>query len=282
MKKQVLTVSLVLTLVLAAACAVLILQKRTVPAPEPSQPVSAPATAEDALRQVISAFQASRGQDRVAVDRELTALRALDASQGAAWETLMDYWFSLNASPEISAGELPSDLPQDESLCLVVLGYQLNADGSMAPELIGRCETALRCARQYPHALIAVTGGGTAAREPSATEADAMARYLTEHGIAEERILVENRSLSTVENARLTCGLLRAQHPEVQHLAIITSDYHIPWGSILFAEEWLLQDIAAGQEPHIAVVANAAFITDRNYDSFGAQVSGVKALADIR
>ena len=81
----------------------------------------------------------------------------------------------------------------------------------MAPELVGRCETALACAAQYPNAYLIVTGGGTASGNRSATEADVMAAWLEEHGIGKEKIIIENRSLTTDQNASNTCSILAEQ-----------------------------------------------------------------------
>ena len=96
------------------------------------------------------------------IQDDLSKLNVLDPALASLWGKLMDYWAYVNTNPEIYSGVLPDGLPDDDSLCIVVLGFQLHPDGTMSEELLGRCETALRCLEKYPRALIAVTGGPTA------------------------------------------------------------------------------------------------------------------------
>lgn len=194
------------------------------------------------------------------IQNDLEQLNALDPALGSLWGKIMPLWSEVNSGLVIHDGVLPDGLPEDESLCIVVLGFQLHPDGSMADELRGRCETALRCAEKYPKALIAVTGGGTAWQNPNATEAGVMAAWLTEHGVDASRILVEDESRTTADNAVFTCALLRERHPEVKSLAVVTSDYHLPLGVLLFQEKALLAEYETGTPP-FSVVSNAALDT---------------------
>lgn len=204
---------------------------------------------------------ADRQDDAAEIIRDdLEQLNALDPALGALWGKIMPLWSEVNRALVIHDSVLPDGLPEDESLCIVVLGFQLYPDGSMAEELRGRCETALRCAEKYPKALIAVTGGGTAWQNPNATEAGVMAAWLTEHGVDASRILVEAESRTTADNAVFTSALLRERHPEVKSLAIVTSDYHMPLGVLLFQEEALLAEYETGTLP-FSVVSNAALDT---------------------
>ena len=204
---------------------------------------------------------ADRQDDAAEIIRDdLEQLNALDPALGALWGKIMPLWSEVNRALVIHDSVLPDGLPEDESLCIVVLGFQLYPDGSMAEELRGRCETALRCAEKYPKALIAVTGGGTAWQNPNATEAGVMAAWLTEHGVDASRILVEAESRTTADNAVFTSALLRERHPEVKFLAIVTSDYHMPLGVLLFQEEALLAEYETGTLP-FSVVSNAALDT---------------------
>ena len=204
---------------------------------------------------------ADRQDDAAEIIRDdLEQLNALDPALGALWGKIMPLWSEVNRALVIHDSVLPDGLPEDESLCIVVLGFQLYPDGSMAEELRGRCETALRCAEKYPKALIAVTGGGTAWQNPNATEAGVMAAWLTEHGVDASRILVEDESRTTADNAVFTSALLRERHPEVKSLAIVTSDYHMPLGVLLFQEEALLAEYETGTLP-FSVVSNAALDT---------------------
>lgn len=149
---------------------------------------------------------------------------------------------------------LPDGLPDTDELCLVALGFQLNPDGTMKDELIHRLETLKSCAEKYPNALIVCTGGGTARENPDATEAGEMARWLRENGIEASRIIVENQSQTTAQNALFTLDILEKNFPQVTKLAIISSDYHIATGVLLFGAESILRG-GAGPE----VISNAAW-----------------------
>ena len=194
------------------------------------------------------------------IRRDLDELKAENAKFGAVWEELMNYWIYTNYDIEVYSDLLPDGLPQDDSLCIVVLGYQLLPDGTMTEELLGRCRTALQCLEQYPNALLAVTGGGTAADNRRATEADCMAEWLADQGVDPARILIENRSQTTAENARFTCTLLREEHPEIRELAIVSSDYHVPLGCLMFRAYELLYAYENETEA-LPILAYAGFLT---------------------
>ena len=192
------------------------------------------------------------------IREKIAELKELDPDLGAMWENIMLYWDYANTELPVNLHTLPEDLPQDNSLCLVVLGFQLLPDGSMSPELIGRCETALAAAEQYPNAYVAVTGGGTAYGNSAVTEAGVMADWLIANGVDESRLIVENRSLTTAENATYLTAILMERYPSIRSLAIISSDYHIAMGSILFNTTAQIEAYRRGEAP-FAVVSNAAW-----------------------
>ena len=234
-----------------------------VPTPSPTPFVRPQGYTEESYRLVSDMVYAYADRQEQAVNiisSDLEALKALDPALGSLWSKLMTLWLTVNNELEVNIGVLPDGLPEDESLCIVVLGFQLYADGSMSPELVGRCETALKCAEKYPNALIAVTGGGTAWQNPNATEAGVMGDWLVTHGIDPRRILREEASRTTADNAVYTAALLRDYHPEVKSLAIVTSDYHLPLGVLLFQEKALLTEYETGQLPY-TVVSNAVLDT---------------------
>ena len=108
-----------------------------------------------------------------------------------------------------------------------------------------------------------------------------MAQWLRSCGIDKNRIIVEDQSYSTVSNARNTCRILLDHYPQVTHLALITSDYHLPRASLLFHAELTL----LAQEEHLlplCVAANAAYDTSRDgYESFKSQLSDLQQLTGV-
>ena len=178
-------------------------------------------------------------------EQALSALASLDPVLGEKWKRIMDLW----EVPVTGNDHLPDDL----TLCLVVLGFQLNPDGSMREELISRLEVVLEASKQYPKAFIVCTGGGTAADDPTATEAGRMAQWLEAQGVQASRLIVENKSLTTAQNAMYTLRMLEEQHPQISSLAVISSDYHIATGVLLFGAEGILRDSG------MKIVSNAAW-----------------------
>ena len=170
-------------------------------------------------------------------EQQLSDLTALDPALGDKWKRIMDLW----DTPVTVCEELPDGLPEDDTLCLVVLGFQLNPDGSMRDELIERLNVALAAAEKYSNALIVCTGGGTAAEDQTATEAGMMAEWLEEHGVDPSRLIVEDQSLTTAQNAIYTFDILTEKYPQVSQISIISSDYHIATGLLLFGAEAILR-----------------------------------------
>jgi hypothetical protein len=177
-------------------------------------------------------------------------LLAVNPEQAEKWSRIMEVWEK--PAEEVNS-VLPDGLPEDDSLCLVVLGFQLNANGTMRPELEERLKVALAASEKYPHALIACTGGPTAVSDREATEAGKMAEWLEENGVDPSRIIVEDQSLTTAQNAMYTLRILAEQYPQVKQIAMISSDYHIATGILLFGAEAILRD-----NP-VRVVSNAAW-----------------------
>ena len=93
------------------------------------------------------------------------------------------------------------------------------------------------------------------------TEADAMAGWLEEQGIQSDRIIVENKSLTTAQNAIYSFDILSEKYPEVSQIALVSSDYHIPWAVILFETRFIL-----GESP-LRVVSNAVYPTEQIINS---------------
>ena len=196
-----------------------------------------------------------------ATDRIQTLLKELssaDKSAGQRWTEIMDLWTSPELGKPLHYDVLPDGLPDTDELCIVVLGFQLNPDGTMKEELIQRLTVALNSAKKYPNAYLVCTGGGTASENESASEAGEMAKWLAAQGIEKDRIIVEDNSITTAQNAIFTYDILTSLYPSVKKLAIVSSDYHIATGELLFKAESILRANAPGNEK-LEVISNAAW-----------------------
>ena len=212
-------------------------------------PAQAEEMSPDAAQSQIERAVVSYAANGIRDGEALSALSALDSSLGEKWTRIMDLW----ETPVTVNGELPDGLPEDDSLCLVGLGFQLNPDGTMRDELIERLKVMIEASRKYPKAIIVCTGGGTAADDPTATEAGRMAEWLQAQGVDPGRIIVEDRSLTTAQNAIYTFDILEEQFPQIRQIAIVSSDYHIETGTLLFGAEAILRD------SEIAATSNASW-----------------------
>ncbi len=217
-----------------------------------------PKTAEKIVEEIAVDYgtYGAEAEDRIGI--LLKDLADVDKSAGMRWKKIMDIWRSPELGQPLHYDNLPDGLPGTDELCIVVLGFQLNPDGTMREELIRRLEVALAGAEKYPNAYIVCTGGGTAAGNPDKTEAGEMAGWLADHGIEKGRIIVEDNSLTTAQNAILTYDILTSRYPSVKKLAIVSSDYHIATGELLFKAESILRANAPGNEK-LEVISNAAW-----------------------
>ncbi len=104
-------------------------------------------------------------------------------------------------------------------------GYELNASGDRF------VETAV-LAKRYPGVPVVVTGGSGSMMMEGEGDADTAPRLLTALGVDAERLLLENRSRNTDENALFTRDLVDPQPG--QTWLLITSAFHMPRSVLLF------------------------------------------------
>ena len=81
-------------------------------------------------------------------------------------------------------------------------------------------------ARRYPDAKIVFSGGTSDPLKPGLSEAAIVKQIFISWGIPPDRIVTEEQSQTTEENARFTARLLRPA-PQSRWL-LVTSSYHIP------------------------------------------------------
>ena len=103
---------------------------------------------------------------------------------------------------------------------IIVLGAQVRPDGP-SRVLRYRLEAAYDYLKNNPETLCIVSGGQGS--NEIVSEAEAMKKYLTESGIDEKRIIMENKSTDTNENILFSRKLL----PEGASVGIVTSNFHL-------------------------------------------------------
>lgn len=110
--------------------------------------------------------------------------------------------------------------PDDADYCLI-LGAQMKSHGP-SDVLRRRLDTAIAYLEENPQTMVIVSGG-QGANEP-VTEARGMYEYLTQRGIAPERILLEEKSGNTWENLHYSSELL---DPEKDSVVLVTNNFHV-------------------------------------------------------
>ena len=248
MKKRILSFAAALIIGATAGCS----------APAETKPaVTETVNTQELIEQIITYHGCYGSAADKKVGELLTELEKKDPRQGKLWADIMDYWDYANTELTVNVDKLPEGLPDDDSLALTVLGFELNDDGTMQDELIGRLTVALSCAKQYPDAYVICTGGGTAKNNPDVTEGGLMGEWLLEHGLSSDRLIIEDKSHTTAENAVNSYNILLKDYPQVNSVVLISSNYHIAWGSLLF-ESAFMRSASENNTPEIHVISNCS------------------------
>lgn len=114
---------------------------------------------------------------------------------------------------------------------VVLLGGGIDKDGKLPESVLNRVETAKKYLELHPKAICVVTGG-TLKWLPFA-EAPEIKRQLVVSGINEERILVEDQALDTIQNFQYSCKMLadfqNISKEEVlnQRCIVVTNGFHL-------------------------------------------------------
>jgi len=126
----------------------------------------------------------------------------------------------------------PWDATRGAPSGFIVLGGALDtvvspARGEVAlNEAAERMTAVAELARRFPDARIVFTGGSGRIIYDGAPESELAARLFDSFGIAKQRILLEDKSRDTDENARFTRDLVQPKPSE--RWLIVTSAHHMP------------------------------------------------------
>nr|WP_237707900.1 YdcF family protein [Hoyosella subflava] len=183
-------------------------------------------TSSDADALALQAIWSEQIEDAAARDAALSRLSDINPAAALTARNVID---GVNAAAQIVPSTQTVAAPSSPT-AIVILGYGLRDDGTMAAELVNRLQAGLRQAHATPDIPVFVTGG---VPKRGITEAAAMKAWLLVHGVAESRITTEDRSTSTVTNAQYTTELLRQRG--IAEAILVTSPSHIRRAAANFA-----------------------------------------------
>ncbi len=112
---------------------------------------------------------------------------------------------------------------------VIVLGARVQGE-QPSRALKRRLDCALNYAKKNPGAVLILSGGQGA--DEKIPEALCMFRCLTNHGLPESRLVMEDRSGSTKENLEFSAALIKSRQKST---GILSSDFHI-YRALLLAE----------------------------------------------
>lgn len=104
-------------------------------------------------------------------------------------------------------------------------GFELNSGGDRFVE-------AALLAKRFPEAKVLISGGTGTVMLDGEGDADTAVRFLAAFGIARERLIIENRSRNTAENAEFSKQMANPQPG--QNWLLVTSAFHMPRSVGLF------------------------------------------------
>ena len=115
--------------------------------------------------------------------------------------------------------------PDPERPYLIVLGAAVYGDRPSLT-LVRRLEGALDYLQKYPDSTAIVSGG--MGKGETVTEAQAMHDWLIDHGIPEQRVVMEPLATSTEQNLGLSFAIIRTRGDDPDgNVAIVSSAYHL-------------------------------------------------------
>ena len=126
---------------------------------------------------------------------------------------------------------------QPEADVIVVLGSKLSPDGGPTPSLKRRVAQAVRLFSKGRAENLLLSGG---VHDHPTPEAEVMAAMARDAGIGAENIVIEARSLNTLENAALSAAEMEKRG--WRRAIIVTDNFHLPRG--LFTVAWAREAVA--------------------------------------
>ena len=133
---------------------------------------------------------------------------------------------------------------------IVVLGAGIIGD-KVTPLLAARIEKGIELLRYNPNAVLIMSGGQGAGED--IPESQAMAAYAVNKGVDMEKIIMEQKSVSTQENLRFSRELMKKQKPQIM---IVTTAYHV-FRALILAKQQRIKCVGFSAKTKLYFTLNA-------------------------
>lgn len=148
------------------------------------------------------------------------------------------------------------EVPPAHQEVLIILGAKVNGEAPAQPSkaLQERLDTAYLYLTENEETIVIVTGGQ--GKDESEPEGVVMARYLENKGIDSARIIIEQRSTSTLENISMAMDLY-----DFDTVIIVSNDYHI-YRAKLMAYSLGLKEVYGLAAPSTTAVTFTSYLRE--------------------
>lgn len=133
---------------------------------------------------------------------------------------------------------------------IVVLGAGIIGD-KVTPLLAARIEKGIELLRYNPNAVLIMSGGQGPGEDIS--ESKAMAAYAASQGVDTEKIIMEQKSVSTQENLCFSRELMNKRKPQI---IIVTTAYHV-FRALILAKQQGIRCVGFGAKTKLYFTLNA-------------------------
>ncbi len=204
----------------------------------------------------------------VCIDRGVKIHKALKV-MGIIWLTFIYLFFAIFVVFEVIVVKTALSEPEPDLDYVIVLGAKVNGT-SPSKTLLNRIRSAYDYLVEYPSAKAVLTGGK--GDDEGISEGLCMFNTLTEMGIDPSRLIIEDRSTSTMENMKFSKELIPEEDCKI---GVVTAGYHMFRALELFEDYF-------GREAYavVAYTDNLFWIPHYFVREFVAYVAGVFGWTD--
>lgn len=232
--------------------------------------------AEEKCMYACQTYRAHEANAKVDIQEFLTEAKTTDPKMYNTWNEIFKFWFAMNENPNF-VNINTANVPNNNTVCILILGCGILDDGTPTPEAIGRIDTAIKSWKTHPNTYIGVTGGKTNPNV-SISEGESMFNYITSnYDISPDKIIVEKEAANTQQNIDKFYAILNNNkvYSSIDKICMATSDYHIRRACILWQGKVLATKYypeVYGQGRYIPLIENTAYDTQyRTTETIGGQ-----------